>query len=473
VTVEQIGLVEKEWLDTLAAIDPGHVTYTDYVECGRLLARNLKKTKGCTIVIALTHMRTPNDQRLAKEVEEIDLILGGHDHVSEFIRFGDRCVIKSGTDFRQFSHITMELGGDKQMTTERRLIDVTSQFHEDPELKSALDKFTSVVGEKMDEVVGTLHVPLDGRFSMIRTSETNLGNFICDIMIAATDSDLALLNSGTLRSDRIHPAGPFTLRDLNHILPMLDPLIVIEVTGKDVVAALENGVSQYPKLEGRFLQVSGVSFAFDPTKPSGQRVDRQHVRVGDQYIELNSKYRLVTKSYMFAGKDGFECLSKAKVLVDEEEATMLNTAVQNHFHAIEKLAGKLKRQTKHRQSLVTLSRRHSMARIFDNGDGDSAGPDSTVTAGVPCDGIRLRRCSSVDASPNVDLLLAHTSIHDGHHHHEASPIEEEKDGELVLEEKYKVDPRIEGRIVVINEDTLPELVRQRQLWDARIAHIVE
>ena len=85
-TVEQIGLVEKEWLDTLAAIDPGHVTYTDYVECGRLLARNLKKTKGCTIVIALTHMRTPNDQRLAKEVEEIDLILGGHDHVSEFIR---------------------------------------------------------------------------------------------------------------------------------------------------------------------------------------------------------------------------------------------------------------------------------------------------------------------------------------------------------------------------------------------------
>ena len=32
----QIGLVEKEWLDTLAAVDPGHVTYTDYVECGRL-----------------------------------------------------------------------------------------------------------------------------------------------------------------------------------------------------------------------------------------------------------------------------------------------------------------------------------------------------------------------------------------------------------------------------------------------------
>jgi len=86
VVIQQIGLVEKEWLDTLASIDPGHVTYTDYVECGRMLARNLKQAKGCNVVIALTHMRTPNDRRLAHEVEEIDLILGGHDHVSEFIQ---------------------------------------------------------------------------------------------------------------------------------------------------------------------------------------------------------------------------------------------------------------------------------------------------------------------------------------------------------------------------------------------------
>ena len=49
--------------------------------------------------------------------------------------------------------------------------------------------------------------------------------------MAATDSDLALLNSGSLRSDRIHPPGPFTLRDLNNILPLLNPLIVIEITG--------------------------------------------------------------------------------------------------------------------------------------------------------------------------------------------------------------------------------------------------
>lgn len=50
------------------------------------MARSLKDTQGCDVVIALTHMRTPNDIRLAEEVDEIDLILGGHDHVSEFIQ---------------------------------------------------------------------------------------------------------------------------------------------------------------------------------------------------------------------------------------------------------------------------------------------------------------------------------------------------------------------------------------------------
>jgi len=74
--------VEKEWLDTLATINPCEVTYTDFVSAGSMLAKELKE-KGCHAVIALTHMRTPNDIRLAEEVEDIDLILGGHDHVYE------------------------------------------------------------------------------------------------------------------------------------------------------------------------------------------------------------------------------------------------------------------------------------------------------------------------------------------------------------------------------------------------------
>jgi len=120
-------------------------------------------------------------------------------------------------------------------------------------------------------------------------------------------------------------------------------------------------VSQYPKLEGRFLQVGGCSFAFDPTRPAGQRVDRRFVRIGDQYMEGRARYRMVCKSYMCAGKDGYDMLTNQKILVDEEESTMLSTAVQNHFQSITSLSkgGALKRPTVHRQSLLTLSRRYS------------------------------------------------------------------------------------------------------------------
>lgn len=77
-----IGLVEKEWLETLPTIDPNEVTYIDYVKAGNQLAEELRN-EGCEIVIALTHMRTPNDINLARNCSDIDIILGGHDHVFE------------------------------------------------------------------------------------------------------------------------------------------------------------------------------------------------------------------------------------------------------------------------------------------------------------------------------------------------------------------------------------------------------
>jgi hypothetical protein len=54
--------------------------YTDFVEVGRDLALHLRQEEHCDLVIALTHMRAPNDERLARSVAEIDVVLGGHDH---------------------------------------------------------------------------------------------------------------------------------------------------------------------------------------------------------------------------------------------------------------------------------------------------------------------------------------------------------------------------------------------------------
>lgn len=143
------------------------------------------------------------------------------------------------------------------------------------------------IDQKLDTVIAHFDVDLDGRFTTVRAKESNLGNLITYICDSATDSDCCLINGGTFRSDRIHPKGPFTLRDLQTILPFMDAVVVIEINGKDLLDALEHGVSSYPALDGRFPQVSGLRFAFDKTKPPKQRVDQRLVIVNDEFLDLN------------------------------------------------------------------------------------------------------------------------------------------------------------------------------------------
>ena len=83
----------------------------------------------------------------------------------------------------------------------------------------------------MYKKLGRVNVELEGRFAKVRTEETNLGNFVCDIMLAAVNVDCAFLNSGTLRSDCVHPAGDFHVRDLKKILPYLDENAVLSISG--------------------------------------------------------------------------------------------------------------------------------------------------------------------------------------------------------------------------------------------------
>ena len=266
--------MEREWLDTLATINPSEITYTDFVSAGSMLSKELKE-KGCDLVIALTHMRTPNDVKLAEAVDEIDLILGGHDHVYEKKMVNGKYVLKSGTDFRQFSVLTVDFTGGEE-TSEKPLVtveavEVTSQYEPDKELEAALAKYGDKMDAEMCKELGEFETDLDGRFCAVRSGETNLGNFICDIMVAATHADFAILNSGTFRSDAVQPAGPFFLKDLLNILPMIDQLVLLEVTGTYVRYVTCEAYSELAHafvsaVEGK--KVSASSSTFPLSRPS-------------------------------------------------------------------------------------------------------------------------------------------------------------------------------------------------------------
>jgi 5'-nucleotidase len=363
VKVGLVGLVEEDWVSTLSTVEAEDVHVKDFCVEGRRLAIELKEKHGCHIVIALTHMRWPNDEKLAAEVSEIDLILGGHDHDFGVKLVNGRYVIKSGTDFRQFGKLDLRVNVDEKRleSVEIKEIRVDSSWEPDAEIQKYVSKVMENLEEKLKLEIGRVEVPLDLTFAHIRTRETNAGNMVADIMLRAVDADIAILNSGTLRSDTIVPPGPYTLRDLQNMLPIMDPLVVVEVTGDKVITVLENGVSQFPKLEGRFPQVSGVSFAFDPNLPPGKRILLDSVMVQDAPIQRDGKYRLCVKHYMAQGKDGYDVLRNCPVLLDEENGPILSVAVQNYFRAIAVMNGFAKSLTKHRMSLVSICNRKKLS----------------------------------------------------------------------------------------------------------------
>jgi 5'-nucleotidase len=255
------------------------------------MIKELKTEHKVDYVIALTHMRVPNDVMLAEEVSDIDIILGGHDHHYWVECINDTFILKSGTDFKDFSLIQIEMRGDdecsKSFVKKIERFTVDSNAHEDNDTKQIVQTYIKSIEEKFKIVLGVMHCDLDGRFASVRSQETNLGNFICDIVLENVAADVALINSGTFRYDSIIPSGNFTVGDLKKILPFPDAIVVIECDGKTLYEVLENSVSQYPKYEGRFLQVSGVQFAFDPRKPSGSRIDPKLIKIQDEYLNFD------------------------------------------------------------------------------------------------------------------------------------------------------------------------------------------
>lgn len=101
------------------------------------------------------------------------------------------------------------------------------------------------------------------------------------------------------------------------------------------------------------MQVSGLKFAFDPTKPSGERINPRLIKVQDEYLELEKEYAVATKYYLKLGKDGFQCFVDCPVLIEEENIPVLYNLVENHFKTVAKLKQNRTLQ-KFRSSLVPL-----------------------------------------------------------------------------------------------------------------------
>lgn len=304
-----IGIVEREWLDTINILPP-NLEYRSASATAAELAPGLREL-GAEMIIVLSHQREPNDNKLASRLEPgvVDIIMGGHDHYYGHSIINGTHVLRSGTDFKNLSYLEARRKADGSKGWDFNIIrrDIVSSIAQEPKAVKMVEKITAALGPKLEKPIGYTAAPLDARFTTVRLKESNLGNFICDLMKLHYGADCSIMASGTIRGDQIYPPGVLRVKDMMNCFPFEDPCVVIQVQGKNIVAALENAVSKYPALEGRFPQVSGISFTFDPAKPEGERCS--DVLIEGSAVELEREYKLATRDYMVRGKDGFTSLT--------------------------------------------------------------------------------------------------------------------------------------------------------------------
>jgi 5'-nucleotidase len=169
-------------------------------------------------------------------------------------------------------------------------------------------------------VVGRAAVMLDGDRVDVRNRETNLGNLIADLMLARLRPDggqLAMLNSGSI--GRSISSGDVTLARVIEALPFDNTIARVDLTGAQLLASLENAVSQVSAANpnnsaGRFVQVSGLSFTWARGQPVGRRILSARVSPSGSGpavpIDPAAVYRIVTNNFMLAGGDGFAALAQ-------------------------------------------------------------------------------------------------------------------------------------------------------------------
>ena len=286
------------------------------------------KGQGANVIVAITHLDYADDRRLAERFPEIDVILGGHEHFPITAMVNRALITKAGSDARFVARLDLNrLTPDAPLEKHFELIPITDALPDDPETARVVAHYEAQLSKELDVAVGTTRTPWNAVAESVRAGESNLGNLLADAMRANAGADLAILNAGSIRSNRVFPAGKITRRDLLSIHPFGGIIAKVEVNGATVLAALNHGVGRLGESVGRFPQVAGVAFNVDPAAPAGDRV--RNARVNGQPLDPQRNYTVAIGDYMLKGGDGYTMFAGSKVLVDPAHGNLLIASLED------------------------------------------------------------------------------------------------------------------------------------------------
>ncbi|MGX1789390.1 bifunctional metallophosphatase/5'-nucleotidase [Bosea sp. NPDC055332] len=333
----KVGVIGTTFDPTPQLSNPGDLKFSSTMEALRREARKLK-SEGADILVAVVHADRAMDYEIVRS-RVVDILLTGHDHDLAIAYDGKVVMVESNEEGNYVTAI--DIAAKASGEGANRKVEWTPTFRvndsraatPDPDVAAIVKGYESELSKELDIEIATLGTPLDSRTSVIRTQEAAIGNLIADAIRAATGAQLAITNAGGIRANKQYPAGyKLTRRDVLSELPFGNATSMVEITGKDVKDAIENGLRDAPQGSGRFPVVSGLTFEADLKQPQGSRVTS--VKVDGKEIDPAGKYTVATNNFMLTGGDGYTALGRGKTLIGLTDGKLMANEVMVYIRRL-------------------------------------------------------------------------------------------------------------------------------------------
>ncbi|MBU1279743.1 MAG: 5'-nucleotidase/apyrase family protein [Alphaproteobacteria bacterium] len=323
---EKIGLIGLTPHDTDELASPGpNVIFTDPSDAVQGEVDKLT-SEGVNKIIVLSHSGYNVDKAVAANTTGVDVIVGGHSNTllgdmegaeGPYPTMVGNTAILSAYAYGKFLgelNVTFDDDGEITEAVGAPII-MDAAVPEDEVTVARIAEAAVPLEEIRNKVVAETSAAIDGDKNTCRTMECEMGTLLADAMLARVKDqgiEIALQNGGGVRSSI--DAGPVTMGEVLTVLPFQNTLSTFYVPGSTIVEALENGVSQLTDVAGRFLQVAGLTYAYDGSAEVGSRVS--DVMVGGAPIDLDKVYGVVSNNYVRNGGDGFKMFISAENAYD-------------------------------------------------------------------------------------------------------------------------------------------------------------
>ena len=321
----RIGVVGATLETTPLLSNSAPLKFAATLETVAAASRALKQ-QGADITVAVVHADKATGQKLMV-ARAADIILSGHNHDLHIDFDGRVSLTESGSDADYVVAVDVDVtikvedGARKVSWWPNFRIFDTKDVTPDPAMALRVREYEKLLSQELDVEVATLGTPLDSASRVVRGGEAAIGDLVADAMRAQTGAQIAIINGGSIRGNRQYAAGHrLTRRDILTELPFGSKTVLTSVTGAQVRAALENGLSQIGA--GRFPQVSGMVVVANANAPAAARV--VSIEVDGKPLDPLKSYTLATYDFMLRGGDGYGALRDPAATEDYGDRLVAN-----------------------------------------------------------------------------------------------------------------------------------------------------